>query len=84
MDTYRTHTHISIREYIYIFYAQVEHFWLHARYKVSLNKFSGIVLVSITFSDHNEIKLEIINKKINRKTLYFKKLNTLLTTHGLR
>lgn len=52
-------------------------------YKVSLNKFSGMVLVSIRFPDHDEIKSGITNKKIQRKTVHFWKLNTSLTTHGL-
>lgn len=48
---------------------------LYPRYKVSISKFSGVLLVSIRFPDHNEIKFEIINTKINRKILYFWKVD---------
>lgn len=61
----KTHTYQLGNTHIYI-YAHVEHFWLHAWYKVGLNKFSGIVLVTIQFPDHDAIKLEIINKKIEK------------------
>ena len=40
--------------------------------EASLNKFQGTGKTKIVFSNHKTIKLEINNKEIARKTLYFK------------
>lgn len=79
MGTHRIHTRVPIRIYIHvsilhihIYCAQVEYFCLYARYKVSLNSFSDIVLVSTRLSDHNAIKLENINKKTKSNPILLK------------
>ena len=40
--------------------------------EASLNKFQGTSKTKIIFSNHKAIKLEINNKEITRKILYFK------------
>lgn len=49
--------------------------------KINLNKFKTTEVTQNTFSDHNELKLEISNRKITGKSLKTGKLNGAFTNN---
>ena len=49
--------------------------------KANLNKFKRIEIISIIFSDHNGMKLEINHRRRNEKQLPTWRLNNMLLKH---
>ena len=68
IDIYRT-CHPKTAEYTFFsnahgMFSKIDHI---LRHKTSLNKFKRIEIISSIFSDHNNMKLEINNRKKNEK-----------------